>query len=148
MTDFKQKIEQISLADFPFQISQDTQYADVDIQGHVNNLVLARYYENARARFQLRMFGEAFFSPGAPHKVAVVQSSYYYYSELRFPQTVQVATGLNHIGTSSFRTLQAIYLEDRCVGACEAALVFMRNGKPISIPGKYRQAMRINQVAF
>ena len=48
--------QRLLLASYPYRLPIETQFSDMDVAGHVNNVAVARFYECARARFQLFAF--------------------------------------------------------------------------------------------
>ena len=91
----------------------------MDITGHINNIALARYYETARSRWFLKMAGDVnFFKSG--FNTLVAEYTVRFLKEANYPEQITVATGIGRIGNSSFSCLQALFVNDTCVGLSDA----------------------------
>lgn len=129
------------LKNYPHTYSLDTQFGDVDVLGHINNLAVARYYESARARFQMSVFGADLYGLDNPWKIVLVDNKTSYLDEVYFPQSVTVASGFSKIGNSSYVITQGLFRDSVCVGLCHATLVTVVNGKPTPLSDAHRQRM-------
>jgi acyl-CoA thioester hydrolase len=117
----------LSVATYPYRLEIATQFTDLDIVGHLNNVAIARFYESARVRTNMRVFGENFVRPDNP---------------LQFPEPVTVGNGIGHVGNSSFRMQQALFQHGACIGISDAVMVVTVGGKPSPIPAGQRAAMQ------
>lgn len=128
---------------YPHHCTQDTQFGDLDALGHVNNLAVARFYESARARWQLDIiFKENIYRTDHPTKIVLVEAFTRYMDEIHFPETLQLTTGIGNIGNSSYVCHQALFRDNRCIGYCEATLVHVINGKAQALPDHVRSRMQ------
>src|SRR5690606_8935568 len=123
------------LANYPHQLRLDTQYGDMDVHAHINNLAIARYFERARARFQVQAYaGYRLFRRDADFTLLLVENNIRFLAECNFPEPVTVGTGLGHIGTSSYQFRHALFQNGTCVALCDAAMVCAQDGKPVPVP--------------
>jgi acyl-CoA thioester hydrolase len=130
------------LQTYPFPLSFDTQFTDMDVAAHINNLSIARFYESARARFQLKAFERKdFFRRDAPYTMVLAEANLRYLAECNFPDPVEVGTGISRIGNSSYVFHQALFQHGICASLCEAAMVLTIHGKPSPIPADVRERM-------
>lgn len=120
---------------------QETQFGDVDVLGHVNNLAVSRYYESARARWQMTFFGERLYQSDNPIKIVLAQAKTHYIDEIHFPESLQLTTGISHIGNSSYVCSQAIFRGQQAIGYCEAVLVHTINGQSTPLANQTKDKM-------
>jgi acyl-CoA thioester hydrolase len=139
--------QRLDLASYAHHFSVDTQFGDVDSLGHVNNLAVARYYESARARFQMGVFGDDMFALANPLRVVLVENRTSYLAEVHFPQALVVGSGFSHLGNSSYVCSQALFRDGVCVGLCDATLVSVVDGKPAPLSEAHRQLMAMRMIA-
>lgn len=123
----------LPLAAFPSRTVAEIRYADLDRQGHVNNAVFATFSEIGRVAF---LYDPV--RPIAPAQTSfvVARLSIDFLSELFWPGTVEIGTGVTRIGRSSFTLAQAMYNESRCAAVTEAVIVLMDRStrKPLPLP--------------
>ena len=121
----------------------DTAFSDIDVLGHVNNLAIGRYYEAARARFQMVLFTDnGFYKPDYPLKTVLATCTYQYLGECHFPHSVTVASAIERIGNSSYTVLQALFQNHQCIGLCDSVMVLTRDKKPYPLPLDSRERMQ------
>jgi acyl-CoA thioester hydrolase len=84
----------------------EPRWTDLDPLGHVNNSVFLVYAEEARARY----LGVAL--PESWEMVVVVNNSIDYHSPVVANETLDVASGVESIGTSSCTTVSVIATTD------------------------------------
>jgi acyl-CoA thioester hydrolase len=132
----------LSAATYPYRLEIATQFTDLDIVGHLNNVAIARFYESARVRTNMRVFGENFVRPDNPLQMVLADVHIRYLAEGHFPEPVTVGNGIGHVGNSSFRMQQALFQHGACIGISDAVLVVTVGGKPTPIPAVQRAAMQ------
>ncbi|HVZ54829.1 MAG TPA: thioesterase family protein [Pseudolabrys sp.] len=130
------------LADYPHRTAEIVRFADLDVQGHVNNAVFATYLESGR----VAMFRDPDLGIGvADATFVLVRQEIDFLRELRWPGNVVVATALAEFGRSSFTVTQAIFAGEECCAAGRATLVMMdtvtRRPRPLTpeIVAKFSQ---------
>ncbi len=127
--------ELLKLSTYPYRLSIDTQFSDMDAYAHLNNLAIARFYESARARLLLQVTGrDDFYQPSTPDKMLLVEARLQYLAEGQFPAPVDVATGIGHIGNRAYHIHQALFQNGHCIGLCEVVMVYAIDGKATPIP--------------
>jgi len=131
----------LDASNYPDHYKQPTEFGDIDSFGHANNLAIARYYENARARWLMSVFSIDIYKLDHPVKPVLVESTIQYRGEIFYPETILIATGISHIGNSSFSATQAIFRDARCVGLCTATVVNIVSGETTRIPSETRSRM-------
>lgn len=104
---------------FPVVISEKIRLSDTDRQGHVNNVNFAFFLEAGRSdilheRHDLR-------DPGCHFVMAT--STIDFRGELHWPGEVQIASGMERIGSSSVTFRQALFQGGRCVAESTSIIV-------------------------
>lgn len=131
------------LENYPHRLAIDTQFGDMDIHGHVNNLVISRFFESARARFQVEVYaGKKLFRRDADYAMLLVENNARFLAECNFPDPVIVGTGLGRIGNSSYEFQHALFQNGACVALGEAVMVCAQHGKPVPVPADVRARMQ------
>lgn len=107
---------------YPHRSSAEIRYADLDRQGHVNNAVFATYSEIGRVAF---MYDPA--RPLAPEGTSFVIARLLidFRSELFWPGTVEIGTGVLKVGRSSFTLAQGMFSKDKLAATAEATIVMV-----------------------
>jgi acyl-CoA thioester hydrolase len=121
------------LDDFPSRTTDIIRYGDLDPQGHVNNAVFATYFETGRVHmFRLPDLGVGV----AGASLILARTEIDFLHELRWPGHVEIGTGIEAFGRSSFPVQQAIFRDGTCVATGRATLVFFdlatRRSRPLA----------------
>lgn len=130
-------INQLNLSDYPFQTYDKVRYRDTDRQGHVNNAVFAQYLETGRVEI-LYNSKNALLSPNSSFVIVKVNTDLI--SEINWPGTVEIGTGITKIGNSSINIVQSLYQNNKLVATSETVIVQMdeltRKSKTLSEEAK------------
>lgn len=95
----------------------ETMFSDMDIQRHVNNVAIARFFEEGRSALLYAIRQQY---PGEFAQVVLAAVEVHYLHEVHYPGPVEVAVGAAGFGASSFRDVSAIFQDGRCVALCWA----------------------------
>jgi len=106
---------------YPFSCAIQTRYTDEDSLGHINNISVAAYYDEARSRFSRHVFAKV--APAEMTRIVTADSRVTYLAEVFHKDVVEVCTGILRIGTASYEIGQAMYQDGRCVGICTTIFV-------------------------
>jgi acyl-CoA thioester hydrolase len=93
--------------DYRHFLGLTTRWADNDVYGHVNNVVYYGWFDTVVNEYLLRS-GVLDIAAGLVIGV-VVETRCQYFSDLAFPQPIDAALRVAHIGTSSVRYEIAIF---------------------------------------
>jgi len=124
---------------YPHVFQIQTRYRDEDMLNHVNNIAVAEYYDECRARFMRRIFEGA----GEIDRVRIVtaDSRVTYLAEVFHPDMVDIGSGILRIGGSSFEIGQAMFQVGRCVGLCTTTFVQATAEGARPLDPAFRQAL-------
>lgn len=108
-------------AAYPHSFLIQTRYRDEDGLGHVNNIAVAAYYDETRARFSRQVFTTAGEFERA--RIVTADSRVTYLGEVFHPDEIEIRTGILRIGTASYDLGQAMFQRGQCVGICTTTFV-------------------------
>lgn len=130
---------------YPHSVRVQTRYHDEDRLGHVNNIAVAAYYDEARSQLMRRTFELTNGLTGVRIVTADVRVSYM--GEVFHPGDVEVFSGILRIGNSSWEIGQTMYQSGRCVGVATTVLVQASAAGAGSIAPELRAALEQLMVA-
>ena len=110
------------LEDFPYRISDNVRYADLDPNHHVNNAVYATYFETGRVtlmkdlRYGLVPAGLTWI---------MVRLDMHFRAELRWPGTIELGLGVAKFGRTSVTFDQVVFSEGICVASAQSTSVLV-----------------------
>ncbi len=127
------------LAAYPFQIEMVPRFGDMDLNRHLNNVSVGRFYEEGRVRFHFDLHR----MPGLEHfHVFIAHLAIDYLAEGHWPDPLRVGCGVVHIGGSSYRLGLAMFQRDACIGLCDSVLVNQgEQGGSAPLPPLLRDAL-------
>ena len=110
------------LEDFPYRISDNVRYADLDPNQHVNNAVYASYFETGRVTLMKdRSYG--LMPPGLAW--IMVRLDIHFRAELRWPGTIEMGLGVARFGRTSVTFDQVVFSEGKCVASAQSVAVLI-----------------------
>jgi len=136
LNDFKKPDRSLPGADdFVHWTRDNIRFGDLDIQGHVNNTVIAGYFETGR----VTMFRERGLGLGGGTEnvhVALVHAEMTFVRELRWPGTVEIGTAVLRLGRTSCTLRHGLFSGGHCVAHGTATLVLIdaASRRPAPIP--------------
>jgi acyl-CoA thioester hydrolase len=110
------------LEDFPYRLSDNVRFADLDPNQHVNNAVYATYFETGRVTLiKDRSLGLM------PEGLAwiMVRLDIHFRAELRWPGTIEMGLGVAKLGRTSVTFEQVVFSEGRCVASAQSVTVLI-----------------------
>ena len=110
------------LEDFPFRVTDNVRYADLDPNQHVNNAVYASYFETGRVTLMKdRSYGLM------PDGFAwiMVRLDMHFRAELRWPGTIEMGLGVVKFGRTSVTFDQVVFSEGKCVASARSVSVLL-----------------------
>ncbi|KAB7644387.1 acyl-CoA thioesterase [Polymorphobacter fuscus] len=130
------------LAAYPWSVVMETRFADMDVNRHLNNVAITRFFEEARIRFNWHLI-----SPGkadARPRYLVAHVAVDYLGEGAYPAPVTMTYAVGGIGRSSFRCLMGMFQNGACIALCDSVLVHRGPDGPAPLP----EELRIRLEAF
>jgi acyl-CoA thioester hydrolase len=110
------------LEDFPYRLTDNVRFADLDPNQHVNNAVYATYFETGRVTLTKdRSYGLL------PEGLAwiMVRLDIQFRAELRWPGTIELGLGVAKLGRTSVTFDQVVFSKDRCVASARSVIVLI-----------------------
>jgi acyl-CoA thioester hydrolase len=112
----------LRLEDFPYRLSDNVRFADLDPNQHVNNAVYATYFETGRVSLvKDRSYG---LMPAGLTWI-MVRLDIHFRAELRWPGTIEMGLGVAKFGRTSVTFDQVVFSEGRCVASAQAITVLI-----------------------
>lgn len=116
----------LNAAIYPHFIEISTRFGDMDINGHLNNVAYARFFEEARVTVNRKILtdpvsGERLLAL-AGFKTLVASVSISYLREGAYGPPIRVGIGLSRIGNASFSMGAAAFQEEACLATHDAVI--------------------------
>jgi acyl-CoA thioester hydrolase len=122
-----------------------TRYGDMDANGHLNNVAIARLFEELRVQFNWE--SAALFSGARPRFLAA-HVAIDYLAEGHYPGDIAGLLAVSHIGTSSFRMAKAAFQNGRAIALCDSVLVHRgADGGPAPLPALLRERLEAHRLS-
>ena len=119
------------LEDFPYRLSDNVRFADLDPNQHVNNAVYASYFETGRVTLvKDRSYGLM------PEGLGwmLVQLDIHFRAELRWPGQIDLGLGVAKFGRTSVAFDQVVFAEGKCVASARATTVLISEATRKPVP--------------
>ena len=102
------------LEDFPYRLSDNIRFGDLDPNQHVNNAVYATYFETGRVTLMKDpQYGLT--PPGLAW--IMVRLDIHFRAELRWPGKIELGLGVSKFGRTSVTFDQVVFSEGKCVAS-------------------------------
>lgn len=110
------------LEDYPYRLSDNVRFADLDPNDHVNNAVYASYFETGRVTLMKdRSYG--LMPPGVAW--IMVRLDIHFRAELRWPGTIELGLGVVKFGRTSVTFEQVVFSGGKCVASAQSVSVLL-----------------------
>lgn len=110
-----------SRAMYKFWVPERVRYADLEVQRHVNNMIVGVYFQSAR----IAMLSELGIMWGTPeHAIVLARTINDYYRELTYPNELEVGAAITRLGNTSFNMQFGVFVNDTCYASQEAIAVY------------------------
>ncbi len=130
------------LDSYPRRTTIPTRFQDLDSMGHLNNVAFAALFEDARVRFNWSL-GRINRSDG--FRAVVAMNAIHYLAEGTYPEDVEIATAVGHIGNRSYEILAVMHQSGRAIATNDTVIV-MTDPKEGGIPADYRAALEAHRI--
>ena len=127
-------------AAYPWSATLETRFADMDINRHLNNVAIARFFEETRIRFNWALIAKARAAaqPMERPRYLVAHVAIDYLGEGSYPEPVTMTYAVGNIGRSSFRSLMGMFQNGACIALCDSVLVYRGETGPAPLPDELR----------
>ncbi|MGH6777675.1 MAG: acyl-CoA thioesterase [Bradyrhizobium sp.] len=133
------------LEDFPYRLTDNVRFADLDPNRHVNNAVYATYFETGRVTL-MKDRAHGLMPEGLGWMM--VRLDIHFRAELRWPGQIEMGLGVVRFGRTSVTFEQVIFSEGKCVASAQATTVLIdeatRKPTPLTaeIMGNFQRWLR------
>ena len=110
------------LEDFPYRLTDNVRFADLDPNQHVNNAVYATYFETGRVTL-MKDHSYGLMPPGVTW--IMVRLDMHFRAELRWPGTIEMGLGVVKFGRTSVTFDQVVFAEGICVASARSVSVLL-----------------------
>jgi len=110
------------LDDYPYRISDNVRFGDLDPNQHVNNAVYATYFETGRVTL---MKDNAFGLMPEGLAWIMVRLDMHFRAELKWPGAIEMGLGVSKFGRTSVTFEQVVFSEGRCVASAQSVTVLI-----------------------
>jgi acyl-CoA thioester hydrolase len=110
------------LEDYPYRLTDNVRFADLDPNQHVNNAVYATYFETGRVTL-MKDPGYGLTPPGLAW--IMVRLDIHFRTELRWPGTIEMGLGVGKFGRTSVTFDQVVFSEGKCVASARSVSVLI-----------------------
>jgi acyl-CoA thioester hydrolase len=110
------------LDDFPYRLTDNVRFGDLDPNQHVNNAVYATYFETGRVTLMKdRSYGLM------PVGLAWIMArlDIHFRAELHWPATIELGLGVSKFGRTSVTFDQVVFSAGRCVASAQSVNVLI-----------------------
>jgi acyl-CoA thioester hydrolase len=110
------------LDDFPYRLTDNVRFGDLDPNQHVNNAVYATYFETGRVTLMKdRSYGLK------PEGLAwiMVRLDMHFRAELHWPATIELGLGVSKLGRTSVTFDQVVFSAGRCIASAQSVNVLI-----------------------
>jgi acyl-CoA thioester hydrolase len=129
------------LDDYPFRLSDNVRFADLDPNQHVNNAVYSSYFETSRVMLTKdQTYG---LTPDGLTWV-LARLDIHFRAELHWPGTIELGTGIAKVGRTSLTFAQVVFSEGKCIASAHSTTVMvgLANRQPTVIPPEVIEKMQ------
>jgi len=110
------------LEDFPYRLTDNVRFADLDPNQHVNNAVYATYFETGRVTL---MKDSSYALTPAGLAWILVRLDIHFRAELRWPGAIEIGIGVAKFGRTSVTFDQVVFSKGACVASAQAVTVLI-----------------------
>lgn len=110
------------LEDFPFRLTDNVRYGDLDPNKHVNNAVYATFFETSRVTL-LRAGDRGLMPKGLSWML--VHLAIDFRAEMHWPGSFELGIGVSKLGRTSASFRQVVFANGICTASAEAITVLI-----------------------
>jgi acyl-CoA thioester hydrolase len=114
------------LEDFPYRLTDNVRFADLDPNNHVNNAIYATYFETGRVTL-MKDSARGLMPEG--YAWIMVRLDIHFRAELRWPGTIELGLGVSKFGRTSVSFDQVVFSAGQCVASARSVSVLLDEAK-------------------
>ncbi len=127
-------------AAYPRHLTLHPRYGDMDVNAHLNNVAIARLFEETRVQMLSALRGRPV-GGGDPSSMMIVHVGIDYLAEGAYPDPIDAGLAVTDIGRTSFRLGLALFQAGRAIALADCAMVNLKDRRPGAIDGELRTAL-------
>lgn len=124
---------------YPWSQAMETRFADMDVNRHLNNVAITRFFEETRIRFNWNLIAQG--PPMVRPHYLVAHVSVDFLGEGAYPAPVTMTYGIGSIGRTSFRCVMGMFQNGSCIALCDSVLVHRGDTGPAPLPTELRSRL-------
>lgn len=126
---------------YPHKFLEHVRWGDTDGYQHVNNVSISRYFESARVNIIRELESKKF-------SFVMVNFTINYFSQIFYPNKIQIGSSLSKIGNSSITIIHALFVKEECKATAKSILAYadLKNKKSTEIPEDLKSRIRKSTV--
>ena len=125
-------------ANYPWSVSMETRFADMDVNRHLNNVAITRFFEETRIRFNWSLLSKGSQPPAKRPHYLVAHVAVDFLGEGSYPAPVTMTYAVGNIGRTSFRCLMGMFQHGKCIALSDSVLVHRGPDGPAPLPDDLR----------
>lgn len=129
---------------YPRHLALLPRYGDMDVNAHLNNVAIARLFEETRVQTLSALrgrLGDGGPAGGDPSSMMIVHVGIDYLAEGAYPDPIDACLAVTDIGRSSFRLGLGLFQGGRAIALADCAMVNLADRRPAPIDPKLRAAL-------
>jgi acyl-CoA thioester hydrolase len=111
------------LTNYPHRFTNRVLFADMDGFRHLNNVAIARFFEEGRAALLIEAFELKMLPDPIGPAILVASFTIDYLAQAYYPGTVEVGSAILRVGTSSVQMAHAAFQAGKCFAVANGVLV-------------------------
>jgi len=111
------------LSVYPMTKTISSRYADLDPNGHLNNVALTAMHEDIRATLNNQIFPLIRNPDADAVRLLISQNVVHFLAEAHWPATIKAGIGVARIGRTSFVVSSALFVDQRCISLSDTVVV-------------------------
>ena len=126
---------------YPHKFFEHVRWGDTDWYQHVNNVSISRYFESARVNIIRDLESKKF-------SFVIVNFTINYYSQIFYPNKIQIGSLLSKIGNSSITIIHALFVKEECKATARSIMAYadLKNEKAQKISKDLKSRLRESKV--
>ncbi|ANW66830.1 hypothetical protein MMUR_12360 [Mycolicibacterium murale] len=130
---------------YPVTKTISSRYADLDPNGHLNNVALTAMHEDIRATLNYQIFPLVHIPGADTVRLLISQNVVHFLAEAHWPATIEAGIGVARIGRTSFVLSSALFDDQRCISLSDTVVVTAQD-RPVPLSEATRSALEALQL--